>query len=374
MFEAIRRAGARVLGIGEGSLAVPVFDGAYTPNNILEEAPVLFEHSGLEDLAIAADGTLFAACGPEILQIDPDGRPSTIAKFDAPVQALALLADGGMAVAVGGRILFEGGAEHGKQLATFEGQALRGVNALSSGTDGKLMIGEGSMRRPYPQWSHDLLEHGHTGRVLEYDPSHASTRVLASGLQYCFGVCATGGKIFASESWAHRIVELGDMGSKTGSTTMLDALPGYPARLGHSVDGGYWLSLFAGRTQLLEFILREDDFRKEMMRTVPPNYWFAPSLLSGRDYLEPQQTAGVMQMGIMKPWAPPRSYGLVVRLDNKLQPLYSLHSRAGGRHHGVVAAVESADHLFVLSKGAGRILRVPLAQLDSGLNRRSSPS
>ena len=164
------------------------------------------------------------------------------------------------------------------------------------------------------------------------------------------------------------------MSAKTGSIAMLDALPGYPARLGHSVDGGYWLSLFAGRTQLLEFILREDDFRKEMMRTVPPNYWFAPSMLSGRDYLEPQQTAGVMQMGIMKPWAPPRSYGLVVRLDNKLQPLYSLHSRAGGRHHGVVAAVESADHLFVLSKGAGRILRVPLAQLDCGLNRRSSAS
>ena len=113
----------------------------------------------------------------------------------------------------------------------------------------------------------------------------------------------------------------------------------------------------------MEFILREDDFRKEMMRTVQPHLWYAPSLLAGRNYLEAQQTAGVMQMGIMKPWAPPRSYGLVVRLDAQLQPLYSFHSRAGGRHHGVVAVQEQGDHLFALSKGSGRILRLALDSL-----------
>ena len=361
MFEAIRRAGARILDKGDSSLAVPVFDGAYTPNNILEEAPVFFERSGLEDLSIDDDGDLFAACGQEILRIDSIGQASTVAKFDAPLHALALRANGGLAVALGGRILFERGVEHGKQLADFEGQALHGVNALQSAPDGTLLISQGSMRRPYSEWSHDLLEHGHTGRVLEHDPSNGVTKVTASGLEYCFGVRAREGNIFAAESWAHRIVEL----STGRSTTVLDALPGYPARMDCTPDGGYWLCLFAGRTQLLEFILREDDFRKEMMRSVPPKYWFAPSLLSGRDYLEPQQTAGVMQMGIMKPWAPPRSYGLVVRLDSKLQPLYSLHSRAGGRHHGIVAAVEHKEHLFVLSKGAGRILRLPLAKLAS---------
>ena len=76
----------------------------------------------------------------------------------------------------------------------------------------------------------------------------------------------------------------------------------------------------------------------------------------------------------MKPWAPPRSYGLVVRLDTNLQPLYSLHSRVGGRNHGVVAAVEKGDDLFVLCKGAGRILRMPLAKLQSDLHeKRNEP-
>ena len=75
-------------------------------------------------------------------------------------------------------------------------------------------------------------------------------------------------------------------------------------------------------------------------------------------------------MGILKPWAPPRSYGLLIRLDAELMPLYSLHSRVGGKHHGIVAAVEHGGQLFVLSKGSGRILRVTLAELNIDVNPR----
>ena len=367
MLEAIRRAGARLLGVREVSLSVPVFDGAYAPNNILEEASVFFEQAGLEDIAISHDGSLYAACGQEVLRLDRGGQATIAARFDAPLHALALRPDGGFAVAADGKVHFHGGAEHGRQLADVEGHPLHGVNALHTAPDGALLISEGSMRRPYAEWSRDLLEHGQTGRVLQYDPSQRSTKVIASGLAYCFGVCTRGGAVLAAESWAHRIVEV----KNNRVASALDALPGYPARLQPAADGGYWLSLFAGRTQLLEFILRERDFREEMMRTVPPQYWFAPSLLSGLDFLEPQQTAGVMQMGIKKPWAPPRSYGLAVRLGADLQPLYSLHSRVGGRNHGVVSALEYGDDLFILSKGAGRILRLSLSRLTNDLGQRN---
>jgi hypothetical protein len=72
-------------------------------------------------------------------------------------------------------------------------------------------------------------------------------------------------------------------------------------------------------------------------------------------------------MGILKPWAPPRSYGLVVRVGDDLIPKFSLHSRVGGRHHGVVAVAERGDELFVLSKGAGRILRLSVRQVSEGI-------
>lgn len=68
-------------------------------------------------------------------------------------------------------------------------------------------------------------------------------------------------------------------------------------------------------------------------------------------------------MGVLKPWAPARSYGLVVRLDADFQPQYSLHSRVGGYNHGVTAVAEFHGVLLVLSKGASKVLRLPLSDI-----------
>jgi len=141
-------------------------------------------------------------------------------------------------------------------------------------------------------------------------------------------------------------------------------LPGYPARLTRARAGGYWLAVFAPRNQLIEFVLRETGFKNEMMAQVDPKYWIAPALSSGRDFFEPMQQGGVRQMGILKPWAPARSYGLVVRLNASFEPQYSLHSRVGGMHHGITAVAEFNDALLVLSKGAGRVLRLPLSDIQ----------
>ena len=68
-----------------------------------------------------------------------------------------------------------------------------------------------------------------------------------------------------------------------------------------------------------------------------------------------------------KPWAPPRSYGLVIRLNAEGVPLYALHSRVDGINHGIVAAVEMDGALFALAKGPGRLLRVPQTMIDEEL-------
>ena len=66
-------------------------------------------------------------------------------------------------------------------------------------------------------------------------------------------------------------------------------------------------------------------------------------------------------MGMHKPWSPSRSYGLVVRLDAKLRPLSSLHSRADGTRHGITSAVEHDGRLVVASKGGDCLVDVDLA-------------
>ena len=128
-------------------------------------------------------------------------------------------------------------------------------------------------------------------------------------------------------------------GRQVGSVTTANGnLPGYPARLAKAAAGGFWLSFFAVRTHLIEFVLREDDYREEMMRTIEPRYWVGPSLTSGEDCHEPMQWGGLKALGIQKPWAPPRSYGLLVRINDEGDVVQSLHSRVGGHYHGITSA------------------------------------
>ena len=130
---------------------------------------------------------------------------------------------------------------------------------------------------------------------------------------------------------------------------MLDHLPVYPSRLAPASGGGFWLTAFIARTQLVEFVLREPAYRRRMMREIDPRYWIAPRLSSGHTFLEPMQGAHIKTMGILKPWAPPRSYGLVIRLSPEGLPRYSLHSRVDGsqsrrrRRGGVPAAISSSS-------------------------------
>jgi len=356
MFDAL----ASLFRRGGSSLSVPILDGALKPNNLLEQAPVFAENPDLEDIALGPDGEIYAACGFVVARVSENGELVPVSAFDGAVTALTFLSDGSLAVALGNRLIIDAGTPQSRTIDMVDGKPLMAVNALHAQADGSLLICDGSQQRPYPDWSRDLMEKGASGRLLRFDRASGTTAVLAAGLGYAFGALVDGqGRTLVSESWRHQVSAVTDR----RTTPAIAALPGYPARMAPAPGGGLWLSLFACRTQLVEFVLRESDYRREMLRTIDPKYWVAPALSSGEDFLEPLQGGSVKQMGILKPWAPPRSYGLVVLFNADFIPVLSLHSRTGGRHHGVVAVVQRNDDLFVLSKGAGRILRLSLSQV-----------
>jgi hypothetical protein len=363
----------RLLGRGDASITVPVFDGALKSNNLLEEAQPFAALDAPEDLA--TDGrSLFVANGNTVLRYDTtaDAGASEVQRFDRPVTALACLPDGGLAVALGGhevRIL--GGAQDARRWDAVGGKPLNAVNAIGVGSGGRLLVTDGSCEHPVGHWKHDLMSLGRSGRLLELNPGDGSARELASGLAFAFGACAVGGAVdgavWASESWRHRVMAFG---GSHGARAVTDSLPGYPSRItpaSAEQGGGYWLTCFTLRTQLVEFVLREAGYRKRMLKEIEPQYWIAPALNSGNTFLEPMQGAQLKMMGIVKPWAPPRSYGLVVRLSPEGRVRYSLHSRFDGKHHGVVAAVECRGELFVLAKGCGRILRLSVSDAERSL-------
>ena len=355
----IREFADRLLGRGEGTIAVPPFDGALKPNQKLEEAETVFASPALEDLA--TDGArVFAADGAGLLALAPEGAKE-IRRFERAISALACLPKGGFAVALAGQEV-----RIYRDLAASEpdvvfSNGLHAVNALAAFPDGTLIATDGSQSREVDAWAFDLMEHGRSGRTLALDPSNGSAKTLASGLCYAFGVCPTPDGVLVSESWRHRVILVGRDGA---TRVVLAHLPVYPSRLSPAAKGGYWLTAFVARSLLVEFVLREPAYRRRMMSEVPPEYWIAPRLRSGESFKEPLQGAHIKTMGVIKPWAPPRSYGLVIRLSAEGAPLYSLHSRVDGNNHGVAAAVEANGELLILAKGPGRILRLPVQPLD----------
>ncbi len=363
MIDALKTFADRFLGRGDATITVPSFDGALKPNQILETAETVASFEAPDDLA--TDGkTLYLANGKQLMRIE--GSAATELRcFDKTITALCCLPDGRLAVALDGREVrvFETPTA-AEAAVTITDPAMTAINALTASPGGGLIATNGSSARSWQEWPHDLMERGHSGRVLALDPSSGHVQTITSGLRFAFGACVSGTETFVSESWRHRVIAVAANGNRR---VVLDNLPAYPSRITHASSGGFWLTAFTARTQLVEFVLRESAYRKRMMSEIDPKYWIVPKLKSGQSFLEPMQGAHIKTMGVIKPWAPPRSYGLVIRLGANETPLYALHSRVDGVNHGIVAAAEMDGALYAIAKGPGRLLRLPLKQIEEGL-------
>lgn len=332
------------------AVTIPPLDGAFRPNTRLDDAPVFAALTEADNLAFR-NGTLFASSGNAVYTLAAGTEPSVAETFPAPVTALAVSPAGSLAVALETDKLFVDGKE------TALPPAVRCITALAYGPDGTLFLANGSAKHAPSAWAADLMEKGASGSVWKREAAGGDFREIASGLAFPYGLYPVADGVIVSESWRHRLLKVTGGGTPK---TVIDKLPGYPARLSPAADGGVWLSLFAPRNRLIEFVLQETHYRLDMMAEVPRDSWIAPALSSGRSFLEPLQCGGIRTMGIHKPWSPSRSYGLVVKLDAGLQPLFSLHSRANGTRHGTTSAVEKDGTLYVASRGGDSVLAIDI--------------
>jgi sugar lactone lactonase YvrE len=343
--------------------AIPPLDGAFSPNDRLDAClPIGGPLLSADDVVEGDDGALFVSAGPRVLRLSGEGyvERSVFAQFDNKAGGLAMHPDGRLLVCVAGRGLAAVDAG-GRQswLNQAADQPLRCLTSVAAATDGTIFASEGSSRYEPDDWCRDLMEKSHSGRLVACGPGLEGAKVLLGGLYYPYGLAISVDQrhLWFTESWAHRISRA-EIGARTIATPnpVIGNLPGYPARLGRAATDGFWLSLFAVRTHLIEFVLREDDYRNEMMRTIPQAFWIAPTLAATGHVLEPMQSGSVKALGIHKPWAPPRSYGLVARVDSDGEAQESLHSRVGGAYHGITAACETAQGLVIVSNGSGRLV------------------
>ena len=342
--------------------AIPSMDGPFSPNDRLDVATPVGEPLNEADaVAEAPDGSIYVSAGNTIWRFYGLGyrNREMFAEFDCKVGALAFDHAGRLlACTARGLAALDEAGRTVNMLVEIDGQRLGCLTAVAAAPDGAIFISDGDVRHSADDWRLDLMDPGKTGRIVACGPAFDGPTILLSGLAYPAGLAISDGHLWFTEGFAHRLSRAPIAGRAVIDTSriVIRNLPGYPSRLSVIRPGGFWLSLFALRTHLVEFVLREDDFRREMMRTIPQAYWIAPALDSGRDCLEPLQVGGLRALGIEKPWAPPRSYGLAARLDADGEALETLHSRVGGRYHGVTAAIETAQGVVFISKGSGRVL------------------
>jgi Strictosidine synthase len=332
-------------------------DGALKPNQGLDEARCLISIAEPDNLILHGGSALFSS-GASIVGLD--GKPANLSlpAFKSRIAALAASAEGAIAVALdSGEILVFGGRHDGATPARAVAGRFKCPTALSFVGEDMLLVAEGSSVHGPEDWQRDLLEQSPSGSVWRFDLVSGESICLSDKLAFPYGILPIGDgqEMLVSESWRHRLLRL-STGAPSPPKVVLQDLPGYPARLVPARNGETWICVFAPRSQLIEFTLREKKFRNRMMQEVASPYWIAPQLRSGVSFHEPLQGGAVKQMGILKPWAPTRSYGLVIRADHNLLPVASLHSRADGSRHGITSCLELDGSLLAASKGGNMVL------------------
>ena len=358
MMGSVRRWIDGFLGQGEAAPTIPPMDGALYPNNALEEADVACAAPDADNL-VSAGAEIYFTSGNRLMRITADGgQAREIRGFDRPMTCLAHNGDTFAAGFDDGSLaLFDAAA----RAETFRVSGITCPTALTFDGD-TLIVCNGSATHAPSQWRRDLMLLGATGSVHRLSVKDRSSRAVAGRLAFPFGVCLAGGRLIVSEAWRHRLVD-----ATNGPKPVLEDLPGYPSRIVAARDGGYWLCIFAPKRQLVEFMLREGAYRKRMIADIEEQYWVAPSLIAASSGLQPMQHGALKIHGKMKPWAPSFSYGLLVRLNSEFRPVFSWHSRADGKRHGIVSCLDTPSGIYIASRGNQEILRMQPDHNDEGV-------
>ncbi len=344
---------------------IPVLDGAFSPNQRLDQARQLGDEiERPDDIALGQDGALYVSTGNSILRCTGAdfGTRAVFVTLDGPVGGLASAPDGRLLACVSGAglLAFSPTGRIVAKLESVGGEKISCPLSVAVAPDGAIYLTDGSRTNRPDHWLTDLMQNrAPSGRLIVCDASLGRASVRADKLAWPLGlvVSSDGNEVWVAESWAHRLTAFSRSGGD--KRVIVKNYTGYPGRLGPGAEGEIWMAFLALRTQLTEFVLRERAFCEEMMRTVPSELWIGPALDGRLNPREPTQIGRIKKLGIQKPWAPPRSYGLVARLDAKGTATETLHSRVDGRVHGITAVRALGSRVLAVSKGRDCLVELP---------------
>ena len=344
-------------GRGRHSIFVPVMDGPLKPNEFLDNVQVILEKPEVDNL-ILAKNKILCSSGADLLVVEETGNQKILYQFDSDITSMSANKNNGeIAVALlEGKVVI-------CSIDPFREKKQFKENCVTSMTFNNelLMYTKGSDQYLADKWKNDLMSLGETGSILINNLDGNPSKKLFGNLLWPSGIALISENIFCvSEAWSHR-VSFFDFNNTNRSISntgrKIEKLPAYPGRLFFDTKKNeLWVTFFAPRNQLVEFILTEDEYRNRMVDEIEASLWVSPCYRSGKQVREPLQQSGIKTMGYLKPWAPAFSYGLVVNFDMDLNALSSFHSRTNGSFHGTTSmAIDNNNRILVTSRGDGKI-------------------
>ncbi|MFT3659955.1 MAG: SMP-30/gluconolactonase/LRE family protein [Gordonia sp. (in: high G+C Gram-positive bacteria)] len=336
--------------------SVPPMEAGLRPNLRLDEAREITEpgvHTPGALVATAA-GTVAFADGRTVIGVR-DAGTAVLARLDGPVTALA--ADGETLIAaVAGSGLVDVSPTGEVSGRCTDRSVAECVTDLAVLPDGTVLATVGSTVVGPDEWTRALVAGDRSGRIVRVDGTAA--HVAADGLAWPSGIApAADGHVIVALSLDHRL-ELRAVDALDAAGQPVSAnLPVYPGRISGDAEG-HWVAAPYPRNRITELLLDEPEILADMRETVPAENWFVPRLRPGDLFGEAMQMGQLRVHGVVKSWAPPRSGGVVFRLDRAGRIVESAHARVDSDRHGATGVVAIGDRLIVALAGHGSLLEL----------------
>tara|TARA_B100000886_G_scaffold197007_1_gene135792 strand:- start:1068 stop:2156 length:1089 start_codon:yes stop_codon:yes gene_type:complete len=344
-------------GRGEHSVFVPVMDGPFKPNEFLDNIKLFSSLDSVDNLEKCKTENVCSS-GKDLFSFKAGGKLRKVHEFDSDITAIAFNEERGiLAVALVTGEVFTTPLSKIKLNKEFSDECITSMAFVED----LLLYTKGSTNFQSSQWKYDLMSKEPTGSISVSSLDGNNPKVLASNLAWPAGIINfIDGQICVSEAWEHRVCFYKFNKDEITLSLLqqsLDKLPAYPGKLFFDLSKNQiWVSFFAPRNQLVEFVLKEDEYRNKMVDQIPEDLWISPTYRSGKSMQEPLQHSGIKTMGYLKPWAPAFSYGLFVNFDINLRALSSFHSRTNGSFHGTTSLIiDEKNNFFVSSRGDNKI-------------------
>jgi len=328
------------------------------PDSRLDDAVLLTEPGAFEPecVAVLGDDIVFGH-GSAVFRLGVG--PHHVVDLGGEVAALTSQGTDVVASVVGRGVVRIGASGDVVEISADE-RLRTGITDLCAAEDGRIFATRGSSSLPFDQMVDGLVRADASGSLLEIYESSQSVRVIADGLPWPSGVAATGpDRLAVSLAHAHAVVSIGTDGR--GRATIQDNLPFYPGRLAPACDRGLWLAVPYVRNRATELILDEPELRAEMVAGIARPEWLVPRLRSETPHTDALQMGQLRMLGVLKPWAPPRSYGLIAHLDERGRFDWSAHSRPDGRNHGITHVVEHGGRALMAVRGGRAVASIEIA-------------